>query len=239
MPHNHSPFGAALHFAPDGWAGTGNQRPSPAEALRLMQEGNSRFLAGRSELTEHDLPHILERSRRGQQPLATILGCSDSRVPLEIVLDQHIGDLFVIRVAGNVVRTATLGTIEYGVAALKTPLLVVMGHTHCGACTAVANADDLPGHIPQLVAPVSEALAAVRQRKPGIAGDELVNAVIEENVWQSIEDMLRHSGIVRELVQQGALKLKGAVYDIESGAVRWLGPHPRQNVIITEHAGQH
>ncbi|MCB1220196.1 MAG: carbonic anhydrase [Planctomycetales bacterium] len=229
-----SAFSSSIHFAPDGWAGTASDRPSPTEALRLMQEGNRRFLAGQSELAEHDLAHILEHSRKGQQPLATVLGCSDSRVPLELVLDQHIGDLFVIRVAGNVVRTATLGTIEYGVDALKTPLLVVMGHTHCGACTAVANGDELGGHIPQLVAPIGDALAAVRQRYSSLEGEALLNAVIEENVWQSIEDMLRHSSVVRGLVRNGSLKVKGAVYDIESGAVKWLGPHPRQNVIIAE-----
>lgn len=229
-----SPLGRILHQAPDGWSGTKSDQPSPAEALRLLQEGNARFLAGKSELTEHDLPHILERSRKGQQPLATVLGCSDSRVPLELVLDQHIGDLFVIRVAGNVVRTATLGTIEYGVDALRTPLLVVMGHTHCGACTAVAEGAELHGHIPQLVAPIGDALAAVRQRYSSLEGAALLNAVIEENVWQSIEDMLRHSAIVRSLVHSGSLKVKGAVYDIESGAVKWLGPHPRQNAIISE-----
>ncbi len=211
-----------------------NRQISPAEALRRMQEGNQRFVEGRSEHAELDVKHIRAASGEGQRPIATVLGCSDSRAPLELILDQHIGDLFVIRVAGNVVRTATLGSIEYGVDALRTPLLVVMGHTHCGACTAVANGDELHGHIPELVAPIGDALRAVNSRLPGLSGDSLVAAVAEENVWQSIEDMLRHSAVVRGLVRQGSLKVKGAVYDIETGAVKWLGPHPRQNVIITD-----
>ena len=207
---------------------------SPAQALLRLQEGNRRFVEGKSEHAELDVEHIRASLSEAQRPIATVLGCSDSRAPLELILDQHIGDLFVIRVAGNVVRTATLGSIEYGVDALRTPLLVVMGHTLCGACTSVANGDELHGHIPELVAPISDALQAVHARLPGLAGSALISAVVQENVWQSIEDMLLYSPVVRSHVKGGELKVKGAVYDIESGRVNWLGPHPRQNMIIAE-----
>jgi carbonic anhydrase len=207
---------------------------SPAEALQRLQEGNLRFTEGRSEHAELDIVHIRAANSEGQAPFATVLGCSDSRVPLELILDQHIGDLFVIRVAGNVVGTHALGSIEFGVDQLHTALLVVMGHSFCGACHAVASGAELHGHIPALLSPIEEAVHVVRREQPQLSGDALLAATVTENVWQSIADILRNSPVTCSHVQAGRLKIKGAVYDIESGAVEWLGPHPQQAQIISE-----
>ena len=205
---------------------------SGAEAILRLKEGNERFVAGRSEHGNLDLARIRSTGENGQQPFATIIGCSDSRVPLELVLDQGIGDLFIIRVAGNVAGSDELGSIEYGVDHLHTPLLVVMGHTGCGACTAVANGTTVHGHIPELLAPITDSLKAVRSRNHKLAGNELVQAVVIENVWQSIEDILRDSPDTRQHLVSGRLKIIGAVYDIETGEVRWLGEHERQSAIL-------
>lgn len=211
---------------------TGAAPASPAAAILALKEGNERFVAGRSAHGNLDLARIRDTSENGQHPFATIIGCSDSRVPIELVLDQGIGDLFIIRVAGNVANTDELGSIEYGVDHLHTPLLVVMGHTGCGACTAVATGARVHGHIPALVAPIEDAVKAVRARDHKLAGDELVAAVVIENVWQSIEDILRDSPDTRQHVASGKLKIIGAVYDIKSGEVRWLGEHASQAKIM-------
>ena len=205
---------------------------SPEEAIMALKEGNERFVAGRSAHPNLDLARIRDTSENGQRPFATILGCSDSRVPLELALDQGIGDLFIIRVAGNVCSTDEIGSIEYGVDHLRTPLMVVMGHSHCGACTAVATGAEVHGSIPALVEPIGDAVKAVRAKDHSMQGDKLVAAVVEENVWQSIEDLLMKSPDTLAHVQRGTVKVIGALYDIETGEVRWMGEHPKQQAIM-------
>ncbi|MCB1185846.1 carbonic anhydrase [bacterium] len=210
---------------------------SPEEAIVALKDGNERFVDGRSAHPNLDLSRIRDTSENGQHPFATIIGCSDSRVPLELALDQGIGDLFIIRVAGNVCSTDEIGSIEYGVDHLGTPLMVVMGHTHCGACTAVAQGAEVHGSIPALVAPIGDAVKAVKSTNHELEGDELVAAVVEENVWQSIEDLLMKSPDTLKHVNSGTTKVIGAIYDIETGEVRWLGEHPKQATIIAAAGG--
>ncbi|MEZ5338130.1 MAG: carbonic anhydrase [bacterium] len=210
---------------------------SPEEAFVALKEGNERFVDGRSAHPNLDLERIRDTSANGQHPFATIIGCSDSRVPLELALDQGIGDLFIIRVAGNVCSTDEIGSIEYGVDHLRTPLMVVMGHSKCGACTAVAEGAEVHGSIPALVAPIGDAVKAVKAHDHSLSGDELVAAVVEENVWQSIEDLLMKSPDTLKHVNGGTVKVIGAVYDIETGEVRWLGEHPKQSAIIAAAGG--
>ncbi|MEI6128068.1 MAG: carbonic anhydrase, partial [Pseudomonadota bacterium] len=149
--------------------------------------------------------------------------------------DQGIGDVFVIRVAGNVADTDEIGTIEYGVGHLKTPLLIVLGHSKCGAVTAVATGAEVHGSIPKLVDNIIPAVKKAKEKAPDAKGDMLVKEAITMNVWQAIEDTFKGSEEVRHLVNSGNLKVVGALYDIETGKVTWMGSHPRQVDLVGGH----
>jgi carbonic anhydrase len=203
--------------------------PSADDALAILKDGNARYIA---ELAKHPDQTIEHRKEliKGQTPFVTILSCSDSRVPPEIIFDQGLGDVFSVRVAGNVADTDEIGSIEYGVGHLNTPLLIVMGHAKCGAVTAVVKGDKVDGSIPQLV---SHIVPAVNEaRATGATGDELLDAAITLNVWHSISDIFTKSEEVRNLVGKGKLKVIGAVYDLESGKIRWLGESPDQGKLL-------
>jgi carbonic anhydrase len=205
--------------------------PTPDQALALLRDGNGRYVAG----TEQHLNSSAARRAEvasGQNPFAILLSCADSRVPVERVFDRGIGDLFVIRVAGNVSDTDEIGTIEYGVGHLHAPLVVVMGHSACGAVKAVASGAEVHGSIPGLVDNIIPAVEWVKKNRPELKGDELVTAAIEANVWQSVDDLIAHSQEIREHLSEGKIKVVGAVYDLASGKVRWLGEHPYQSKII-------
>jgi carbonic anhydrase len=205
---------------------------SADDALRLLQEGHARYLEGKPRHPHQGRERRALTTAQGQHPLAAVLSCSDSRVPVEIIFDQGIGDLFVVRVAGNVAATDEIGTIEYAADHLGTPVVVVMGHTQCGAVTAVLDDAKLPPHIAALVSPIQPAVAKARQDNPEAARDVLLQAAITNNVWQAIDDMLRQSPLLREKVRDDQVKVVGALYDIDSGQVQWLGPHPDQAKLV-------
>ncbi|MFA6045140.1 MAG: carbonic anhydrase, partial [Phycisphaerales bacterium] len=202
------------------------------DALKALKEGNERFIAGTPKNPHTGLDRVADTGANGQKPVVTILGCSDSRVPLERVFDMGVGDVFAIRVAGNVSDTDEIGSIEYGTAHLGTPLLVVLGHSKCGAVTAVATGAQVHGSIPALVDNIIPAVEAAKKKHPGVWGKDLVPFAVDENVFQSIQDLLTHSDEVRELVKQGKLDVVGAVYDIDTGKVNWLGQHPDQSGLL-------
>ncbi|MGF1449521.1 MAG: carbonic anhydrase [Opitutales bacterium] len=201
---------------------------SAAEALQRLKDGNDRFAAGQSQYGHLVAERLATCAEEGQAPYATVVGCSDSRAAVELLFDVGMGDLFVIRVAGNVVETNEAGSIEYGVEHIQTPLLVVLGHTQCGAVAAVAENIPVGGNIPALVAPIIPAVEKMRHAHPDASASELVDLAIEANVWNSIESLLVRSQIVRERLSAGVLAVQGAIYDIRNGKVRWLGIHPRQ-----------
>jgi carbonic anhydrase len=201
-------------------------------AMRLLQEGNLRYVAGKSIHPNTNPARREATVKDGQHPIASILSCSDSRVPVETVFDQGIGDIFVIRVAGNVCNVDEAGSIEYGAEHLGTPLLIVLGHTQCGAVTAVATNAELHGNIVPLVAGIRPAVAKAQKEHPDLHGNDLVPAAIEANVWQAIDDLFKNSPIVRTRVKEGKLKVIGAEYDLETGKIRWLGEHPQINRLM-------
>ena len=203
-------------------------------ALQWLKDGNARFATGKSAYPNLGLDRRKETSDKGQHPLAVIVGCSDSREPLEVIFDQGIGDIFVVRVAGNVCDTDEIGSIEYGAGHLKTPLIVVLGHTKCGAVTAVATNAEVGGSIPKLVDNIRPAVESVKASQPGLAEAALVTAAIQANVWQSVQDLLTHSKEIRELVKEGKLKVIGGIYHIDDGTVEWLGAHPKEKAFLTE-----
>lgn len=148
-------------------------------------------------------------------------------MPVELIFDAGIMDIFVVRVAGNVNDTDEIGSIEYGLSHVKTPVLVILGHTQCGAVTAVTHAvlgegEQLERNIPPLVDNIAPAVKRAIERHKDAQGDAVIPYAIEENVWQSIEDLFMKSPITREFVTKGTVKVVGAIYDLSSGKVTWL-----------------
>lgn len=205
---------------------------TPDQALTKLTEGNTRYVAGASVQPHQDAARRHETATGGQHPFATVLTCSDSRVPPEILFDQGLGDVFTVRVAGNVAATDEIGSIEYGADHLRTPLVVVLGHTKCGAVTAVVKGEEVTPNIEKLVAPIVPAVNGVRQRFATADTAELVDKAIEANVWQAIADMYAKSPVLKKLAAQGKVKIVGAIYDIDSGKVRFLGEHPSNTLLL-------
>ena len=194
---------------------------SAAEALSRLREGNQRFAAGKT-WHAHASADWRKQLVGGQKPFATILGCSDSRVPIELVFDQGFGDIFVVRVAGNVIAPDIIGSLEYAVAHLATPVVVVVGHEGCGAVTAalqaMAGPTKEPGGIQALVELIEPGLPKV------IAGDtagERVNTAVEANVRWSLKQLAKLPETKQALAAK-QIGLHGAVYELATGKVRFL-----------------
>jgi carbonic anhydrase len=205
------------------------QKPSPDEVLEMLKEGNSRFVKGETDHPNIDSDRIAlaGRADQGDYAYATVITCSDSRVPVELIFDAGVMDIFVIRVAGNVCNTDEVGSIEYGLAHVNTPVLVVLGHTQCGAVTAVTNAMQGHGHalernIPPLVAPIGPAVKRAMDEHADVEGAAVIPYAIEENVWQGITDLFMKSPATRNLVKEGKAKVIGAIYNVGTGEVSWL-----------------
>lgn len=216
------------------------QEKAPHEmALQKLQEGNKRFIEGKMIHPNLTQEARTQTTDHGQHPYVTIIGCSDSRAPIEAIFDAGIGEIFVIRVAGNVVDTDEAGSIEYGIGHLHTPLLVVLGHTLCGAVTAVTRGDEVHGSIPALVDNIVPAVQKAKHDHGDEFSHELVESAIKFNVWQSIEDLYKVSHEAKELVLDGKLKVVGAIYNLSTGEVEWLGEHPNQQTLLVEkHEGK-
>jgi carbonic anhydrase len=221
-------FMVAAALAAPSLATSVNPGISADEALRILKAGNARYVEGKPQHPHQDRVRRALTAAQGQHPLATVLTCSDSRAPAEIIFDQGIGDIFVVRVAGNVAATDEIGSMEYAVDVRAVPLVVVLGHTQCGAVGAVLDNAKLPPNIANLVAPIKPAVDKAREANPDAAKDVLLKAAITGNVWQAIDDMLRQSPIIREKVKDNQVQVVGALYDLDSGQVQWLGPHPDQ-----------
>jgi len=205
---------------------------SPEMGLQMLTEGNLRFALGQSTHPNISFSRRLLTTTDGQAPYATVIACSDSRVPVEILFDQGVGDLFVIKVAGNVADTDELGSAEYGVDHLGTPVLMVLGHSYCGAVTAVTTGAEVHGSIPQLVDNIVPAVEKAKHAHPNAETPELVSAAIEENIWQAIEDILTKSHAIAGRAAEGKVVVVGAMYDILSGKVTILGQHPKQTELL-------
>lgn len=183
----------------------------PDEAMKKLIEGNSRFV-GAKPVHPDQTASIREELAKGQKPFAVILTCSDSRVPPEIVFDQGLGDLFVIRVAGNIVDDN--GSIEYAAEHLGTRLVVVLGHERCGAVDATLKGGEAPGHIASLVKAIKPAVDKGKKEK----GDPLENSI--KNNTLSVAQKIRNSKpLLDELVKEGKLKVVSARYDLDDGRV--------------------
>ncbi len=194
----------------------------PDDALLLLRDGNRRFVADQSVHFQQDALRRSDIALNGQKPFTVILTCSDSRVPPELIFDQGLGCLFVIRVAGNVAQTDEVATVEYGVGHLGARLVVVLGHTRCGAVTAVVDEAHVGPNLAKLVAPIVPAATRARSENPGKRGAPLVAAAIRANIEQAMGDLLRLSPEISLAVANGEARLVGALYDLESGEVQFL-----------------
>lgn len=192
------------------------------QALDRLLEGNRRYLAGECAGEDRHEEKRVETAC-GQDPFAIVLGCSDSRVPPEIIFDSGIGDLFVVRVAGGVVGDQVLGSIEYAAAHLHTPLLLVLGHTNCGAVTAAVSGAEEEGHIGAVLSELCEAVEASKNSCTEEGGDdELVLAAVKENALMIARRLRESEPILRKLVDDGSLLVATALYDIKSGSISIL-----------------
>jgi carbonic anhydrase len=187
------------------------------DALRRIMDGNARYLANATHVRDFAAGRASRVATH--HPIASILSCADARVGPEFVFDQGPGDLFVVRVAGNILQDEGLASLEYAAGFLSAPLILVLGHSHCGAVDAAVKAvqdgTTLPGHLPQLIERVKPAVLAAQQARPA----DLLAAAIVENVRQTVRNVAGAKPLLAEMVAAGRVKVAGGVYDIATGRV--------------------
>lgn len=203
---------------------------SAGEALRRLREGNRRFVSGRTGAGP------AERKRRdelvaGQEPFAIVLGCSDSRVPAEIVFDQGLGELFVIRVAGNIVAPSQVGSVEFAAERFGTRLVVVLGHSLCGAVLSTLEELERPAqsrspNLGAIVNRIRPAVEGLMETAPGRGRDELVKQAVRANIRASADHLRHGSAILEELIERHGLLVVGAEYSLETGVVDFFDGLP-------------
>ncbi len=212
-------------------------RPNPQQALEAIKAGNSRYLSGNTVHFEVNKEKREISASDGQQPVAIVLGCSDSRVPVEMVFDQGLAEVFVVRVAGNVCGLSELASIEYGVKVLQIPLIIVLGHSDCGAVKAAVDSAVsgavFPGHLPGLIQQMAPAVAAARRTHPDQKGKDLVQSAATSNIWLAASEIYGGSTIVKNAVFANKLKIVAAMRDIKSGKVTFLGEYPQPVTVVT------
>ncbi|WP_426615938.1 carbonic anhydrase [Bradyrhizobium sp. McL0616] len=219
---------SALGLALGGAAFAKESRPpkpqnvlSPDASLKRLMEGNARYVDGVSR--RHDFKHEREALAGGQNPFAAVLGCADSRIAPEYAFDTGRGDLFVCRVAGNFAGTETIASLEYAVAVLGAPLILVLGHDACGAVDAtlkaLKNDKPLPGHIPSLVEAIAPAAKAAMQKAATQQGGDVLDKAIRQNVIDNVAKLKSAAPILNAAVEQGKLKIVGGIYRLTTGTV--------------------
>jgi carbonic anhydrase len=206
---------AELHsqiLAPEPANAASKQDLAPDQALQQLLEGNQRFVKSKRRNPNQTMVRLKEIAQE-QKPFAAVLGCADSRVPVEIVFDQGFGDLFVCRVAGNVATPEEIGSLEFGCAVLGTKVIVVLGHERCGAIAATIKGTQVPGQIGSLL----DAIRPAAQQVSNQTGDRLLNTC-KANVRLQVK-RLKASPVIAQLIQDNKLKIVGGYYDLDTGAV--------------------
>jgi carbonic anhydrase len=196
------------------------RRATPDAALAALKAGNERFRAS-AQTAHHDAMAKVAATATGQYPIASVIGCADSRTAPESIFDLGIGELFVCRVAGVASEVNDVASLEYGSAHLGAPLIVVLGHTNCGAIAAAVADKPLPGSLPHLVGTLRPAVDLARAKYPNADTATLIAAATREQVLLEVR-RLNASPVLAELIHEGKLKIVGAIYDIGNGSVNWL-----------------
>lgn len=211
------------------WAQQASEHASPAQSVRAaskiwadLMEGNHRFVTGKPKA--RDLLSLRASLANAQHPEVVVLTCSDSRVPPELLFDQSLGDLFVVRSAGNIADAIGVGSMEYAAEHLGSRVLVILGHTKCGAVAAACSGEKMPSSSLQAI--VDKIQPAVAKSRTAGKNDDLMETAIKENVHQSARDVLASSELLRHFVEQGKLSIFEAEYQLDTGEVVLLaGPH--------------
>lgn len=198
------------------------------QALQALKDGNERFLNDAPQTSVHSKERRLEIAR-GQQPFAVLVSCSDSRVPPELLFGRGLGELFIVRNAGNTVDTIAMGSIQYAVAELGVPLIVVMGHERCGAVDAALSVVEknaiFPGSIGQMIEPIVPAVlkaqASIKARDK-VSRDALLDAAVRHNVMRVVERLRTTEAMLAEPIKSGKLMIVGARYDLDDGRVEFF-----------------
>lgn len=193
---------------------------NPEEALRRLMDGNERFVSGAVGGPNRSVARLRELEA-GQSPFASVLACSDSRVPPEILFDQGFGDLFIARVAGNIATSEVIGSLEYASAALGTQLVMVLGHTACGAVSATVAGDAVPGQIGSLFPYIHPAAEEVAEQT-GAGDSPPVDQVIAQNVRHQVNLLREASPVLRDLGRERKLQVVGGVFHFDTGRVEML-----------------
>ena len=191
---------------------------SPDEAKQLLIDGNRRFTSGKPLTKDLSSTRREDLMKNGQHPFAVIVSCSDSRVPPELLFDQALGDLFVVRVAGNVVTPVELGSIEYAVEHLKTPLVVVLGHEECGAVTAAVEGGETHGSIGAIIEIIKPSVD--RAKTMGLTGKDLIEMSTDLNMQNAVKDISK-SPIIKEGVEGNQVNIIGVKYDLDEGILKF------------------
>ena len=218
-----APALVASVVAPDVLGAHSGSAPEPAapatprDALAALVAGNARFAAGQSTNTNRTLARLQELGTK-QAPFAAVLGCSDSRVPLELLFDQGFGDIFVARVAGNVASSEMIGSLEYSTAVLGSKLVMVLGHSACGAVKATMSGEAVPGQIGSLYPYIHQAVVEAH------AGG--LDAVVQENVRNQVQVLRNASPVLSERIRSGLVDVVGAMFDFRTGRVTVLDTPP-------------
>ncbi|QEG35434.1 carbonic anhydrase family protein [Bythopirellula goksoeyrii] len=197
------------------------EKLTPDDVIELLKNGNKRFTAG--TLTSRDHSKMIREAALNQFPKAVILSCLDSRIPVEDVFDRGIGDIFVARVAGNFANTDILGSMEFACKVSGSKLVFVLGHEHCGAIKGAIDGVELGNITPMLanISPAVDHFAAYEGDKSS-ENEELVDMVAEKNVRMTVENIRRHSPILKEMEANGEIKIVGGMYDMNSGEVHFF-----------------
>ena len=207
-----------LAFASGGGAGI-----SADEALQKLMDGNQRYVQSKMGTCASSDASAREKLANSQHPYAVILSCSDSRVPPELIFDQSLGEIFVVRVAGNVADPIVLGSVEYATEHLDTPLVIVLGHERCGAVTAAVNAKGKPeGNIGAIVKAIAPSAKKAKKIKKGESKEEVVECAVEVNAKAVAADLTKRSKVLAEQLKEGKIKIVAAKYDLDDGKVTLL-----------------
>ncbi|BEH10573.1 MULTISPECIES: carbonic anhydrase [Geobacter] len=200
--------------------GSGGVGVTADEALQQLMDGNKRYVAGQMKTCSASDTAKRESLAKGQKPYAIILSCSDSRVPPEIIFDKTMGEIFVVRVAGNIPDPVVLGSIEYAAEHIGSPLVMVLGHERCGAVTATVEAKGkAEGNIGSIVKTIAPAAAKALKEGKGKSKAEVVEAATDANLDLVAASLTRKSPVIRHLVKEGTLKIVKAKYDLDDGTV--------------------
>ena len=198
------------------------QKITPAQALEILKEGNKRFIQNLK--VNRNLLEQVNETRDGQWPFAVILSCIDSRTSAELIFDQGLGDIFSVRIAGNIINDEILGSMEFACRIAGSKFIMVLGHTKCGAVKGACDDVNL-GHLSTIISRIQPAIKAERSTKENrnSGNPQFVENVATINVKKGVEEILNRSVIIREMVESGQVGIAGAMYDVASGKVDFLG----------------